>query len=264
MDLFSKAFMGSPYSASQSTACVQTAAGSLDYLLAGKMAHDFDLDSFDDEEIQLYTDDSNLIDFSSLSGDGDDLTVNGDSSHELPNATSVIVGNSIGSHFGSSSSLSTENQANSEGEHSSQSKGGKKRQRNAKPRARPKSPTQVIKLKRNRRMKANDRERNRMHSLNSALEKLRKVLPSFNESGKMTKIETLRFAHNYIWALSETLKGIDPNGTGSKVGADCGFSVEGLGDFELSTSLALLTPSPCPSTGDLSSSHGSSSPGLQY
>ncbi|KAK2545151.1 Neurog3 [Columba livia] len=53
-------------------------------------------------------------------------------------------------------------------------------------------------------MKANDRERNRMHHLNSALDALRSVLPTFPDDAKLTKIETLRFAHNYIWALTQT------------------------------------------------------------
>ncbi|GAA6111148.1 neurogenin-3 [Tachysurus ichikawai] len=57
-----------------------------------------------------------------------------------------------------------------------------------------------------RREKANDRERHRMHNLNSALDALRRVLPSFPDDAKLTKIETLRFAHNYIWALMETLR----------------------------------------------------------
>ncbi|CAJ1059353.1 neurogenin-1 [Xyrichtys novacula] len=61
-------------------------------------------------------------------------------------------------------------------------------------------------LKKNRRMKANDRERNRMHNLNDALDELRGVLPAFPDETKLTKIETLRFAHNYIWALSETIR----------------------------------------------------------
>ncbi|KAH6947269.1 hypothetical protein HPB50_018055 [Hyalomma asiaticum] len=68
-----------------------------------------------------------------------------------------------------------------------------------------KAPVQ-IKMKKTRRLKANDRERNRMHNLNSALDRLRCVLPTFPDDTKLTKIETLRFAHNYIWALSETLK----------------------------------------------------------
>lgn len=57
-----------------------------------------------------------------------------------------------------------------------------------------------------RRAKANDRERHRMHNLNSALDALRKVLPTFPDDAKLTKIETLRVAHNYIWALTETLR----------------------------------------------------------
>ncbi|XP_074603768.1 uncharacterized protein LOC141857207 [Brevipalpus obovatus] len=81
-------------------------------------------------------------------------------------------------------------------------------------RTRPRSPTLVTKLKRNRRVKANDRERNRMHNLNQALERLRKVLPKGSEE-KLTKIETLRFAHNYIWALSETIKLLDSKSTNS-------------------------------------------------
>ena len=44
-----------------------------------------------------------------------------------------------------------------------------------------------------------------MHTLNDALERLRLALPTFPEDTKLTKIETLRFAHNYIWALSQTL-----------------------------------------------------------
>uniref|UniRef100_A0A8C6MBT9 BHLH domain-containing protein n=1 Tax=Nothobranchius furzeri TaxID=105023 RepID=A0A8C6MBT9_NOTFU len=61
-------------------------------------------------------------------------------------------------------------------------------------------------LRGTRRIKANDRERHRMHSLNSALDALRSILPSLPEDAKLTKIETLRFARNYIWALSETLR----------------------------------------------------------
>ncbi|NWS37875.1 NGN3 protein, partial [Probosciger aterrimus] len=64
----------------------------------------------------------------------------------------------------------------------------------------------LSKQKRSRRMKANDRERNRMHHLNSALDALRSVLPTFPDDAKLTKIETLRFAHNYIWALTQSLR----------------------------------------------------------
>ena len=84
-----------------------------------------------------------------------------------------------------------------------------KKRRYSKSRSRAKSPALVLKLKKTRRTKANDRERNRMHSLNGALDTLREVLPTSNDDAKLTKIETLRFANNYIWALSETLKMLD-------------------------------------------------------
>ncbi|XP_026871594.1 neurogenic differentiation factor 6-A [Electrophorus electricus] len=56
-----------------------------------------------------------------------------------------------------------------------------------------------------RRMEANARERNRMHGLNNALDSLRKVVPCYSKTQKLSKIETLRLAKNYIWALSEIL-----------------------------------------------------------
>ena len=87
--------------------------------------------------------------------------------------------------------------------------GSPKKKRYSKSRSKCRSPTVVIKLKKHRRVKANDRERNRMHNLNHALDKLRTVLPAFPDDAKLTKIETLRFAHNYIWALSETVKMFD-------------------------------------------------------
>uniref|UniRef100_A0A8C4Q6E1 Neuronal differentiation 1 n=1 Tax=Eptatretus burgeri TaxID=7764 RepID=A0A8C4Q6E1_EPTBU len=57
-----------------------------------------------------------------------------------------------------------------------------------------------------RRSKANTRERNRMHGLNAALDNLRKVVPCYSKTQKLSKIETLRLAKNYIWALSEILR----------------------------------------------------------
>lgn len=52
-----------------------------------------------------------------------------------------------------------------------------------------------------RRNKANARERNRMHGLNAALDKLRKVIPIHSKCQKLSKIETLRLARNYIHVL---------------------------------------------------------------
>ncbi|XP_006013974.1 neurogenic differentiation factor 6-A [Latimeria chalumnae] len=57
-----------------------------------------------------------------------------------------------------------------------------------------------------RRQEANARERNRMHGLNDALDDLRKVVPCYSKTQKLSKIETLRLAKNYIWALSEILR----------------------------------------------------------
>ncbi|XP_029466551.1 neurogenin-3 [Rhinatrema bivittatum] len=87
-------------------------------------------------------------------------------------------------------------------------------------RAKAKSEAVASKQRRTRRVKANDRERNRMHHLNSALDALRSVLPTFPDDAKLTKIETLRFAHNYIWALTETLQMADESllGPGSRRG----------------------------------------------
>ena len=56
-----------------------------------------------------------------------------------------------------------------------------------------------------RRMEANTRERNRMHGLNHALDALRRAVPCPSRTQKLSKIETLRLARNYIWALSEVL-----------------------------------------------------------
>ncbi|XP_078496571.1 neurogenin-3 [Lissotriton helveticus] len=80
-----------------------------------------------------------------------------------------------------------------------------------KPRARRGCPPEGLPSgpKKHRRVKANDRERNRMHNLNSALDALRGVLPALPDDAKLTKIETLRLAHNYIWALTETLQMAD-------------------------------------------------------
>ncbi|CAG9767559.1 unnamed protein product [Ceutorhynchus assimilis] len=83
--------------------------------------------------------------------------------------------------------------------------------------SRAKSPTQIMRIKKVRRLKANDRERNRMHMLNEALDRLRCVLPTFPEDTKLTKIETLRFAHNYIHALAEAAKDVDKYSTEENV-----------------------------------------------
>ncbi|GFO41812.1 neurogenin-1 [Plakobranchus ocellatus] len=85
------------------------------------------------------------------------------------------------------------------------STGTLKKKRIRKTRAKIKSPELIQKLKKNRRQRANDRERNRMHGLNEALEVLRTTLPNSTDA-KMTKIETLRYACNYISALAASVQ----------------------------------------------------------
>lgn len=69
----------------------------------------------------------------------------------------------------------------------------------------------VLKL-RVRRVKANSRERSRMHGLNDALDVLREHVPCHSSTQKLSKIETLRLARNYIAAMTTILKtGVKPD-----------------------------------------------------
>ncbi|KAH3871707.1 protein dimmed-like [Dreissena polymorpha] len=56
-----------------------------------------------------------------------------------------------------------------------------------------------------RRIESNERERQRMHSLNDAFEGLRNVIPHINMDRKLSKIETLTLAKNYIKALTNVI-----------------------------------------------------------
>ena len=63
-----------------------------------------------------------------------------------------------------------------------------------------------------RRVKANSRERSRMHGLNDALDVLREHVPCHSSTQKLSKIETLRLARNYIAAMTTILKsGVKPD-----------------------------------------------------
>jgi hypothetical protein len=66
------------------------------------------------------------------------------------------------------------------------------------------TPSRVARFK-VRRIKANGRERERMKDLNEQLEVLRDTIPCFSLSQKLSKIETLRLAKNYIQALSQMI-----------------------------------------------------------
>lgn len=62
----------------------------------------------------------------------------------------------------------------------------------------------AISKSRVRRQKANTRERNRMHGLNRALDKLRQRVPITTQHQKLSKIETLRLAR-YTFCSKNTL-----------------------------------------------------------
>lgn len=64
------------------------------------------------------------------------------------------------------------------------------------------TPSRVARIK-VRRIKANGRERERMKGLNEQLERLRETIPLFASTQKLSKIETLRLAKNYIEALTQ-------------------------------------------------------------
>ncbi|VIO91939.1 neurogenic differentiation factor, putative [Brugia malayi] len=66
----------------------------------------------------------------------------------------------------------------------------------------------AINKSRVRRQKANTRERNRMHGLNRALDKLRQRVPITTQHQKLSKIETLRLASAETAVSSIIYKGI--------------------------------------------------------
>lgn len=136
-----------------------------------------------------------------------------------------------------------------------------KRKRYNKSRRRERSPALVEKLKKTRRSKANDRERNRMHGLNDALETLREVLPVTSGENKLTKIETLRMAHNYIWMLSKTLEMCDKGQHEDKALSN---SVQVLSTSDMNSNSAMKTEGafqcqveqfPCQTPSPVSSVH---------
>ena len=61
-------------------------------------------------------------------------------------------------------------------------------------------------IKKTRRVRANNRERSRMHGLNDAMDELRRHIPHVGTSCRSTKIDTLRNAANYIRVLQMLLR----------------------------------------------------------
>ncbi|XP_004701186.1 protein atonal homolog 7 [Echinops telfairi] len=56
-----------------------------------------------------------------------------------------------------------------------------------------------------RRLAANARERRRMQGLNTAFDRLRRVVPQWGQDKKLSKYETLQMALSYIMALTRIL-----------------------------------------------------------
>ncbi|XP_068102900.1 class A basic helix-loop-helix protein 15 [Hyperolius riggenbachi] len=56
-----------------------------------------------------------------------------------------------------------------------------------------------------RRLESNERERQRMHKLNNAFQALREAIPHVRAEKKLSKIETLTLAKNYISTLTATI-----------------------------------------------------------
>ncbi|XP_028844610.1 class A basic helix-loop-helix protein 15-like [Denticeps clupeoides] len=59
-----------------------------------------------------------------------------------------------------------------------------------------------------RRLESNERERQRMHKLNNAFQALREAVPHIRADKKLSKIETLTLAKNYIKALTTIILGM--------------------------------------------------------
>lgn len=81
-----------------------------------------------------------------------------------------------------------------------------KRQRNGASQASRRRKSALNARERNlRRLESNERERMRMHSLNDAFQGLREVIPHVRLERKLSKIETLTLAKNYIMALTNVV-----------------------------------------------------------
>lgn len=69
-----------------------------------------------------------------------------------------------------------------------------------------------------RRLESNERERQRMHKLNNAFQALREAIPHVKTDKKLSKIETLTLAKNYIKSLTSII--LDMSGACLPAGAE--------------------------------------------
>ncbi|KAI1291797.1 Protein dimmed [Halotydeus destructor] len=104
-----------------------------------------------------------------------------------------------------------------------------------------------------RRLESNERERMRMHSLNDAFQGLREVIPHVRLERKLSKIETLTLAKNYISALTNVVcdmrqetspfKNGDPGGPDAKSPLSPGAQAAGQSGPEVDSQDFLLAVS---------------------
>ena len=115
--------------------------------------------------------------------------------HELQeDQMSDISNKDMEEELPATTTTSTANNGNHDGGSNNGKARGKKKATSARSRA--------------RRLLINERERQRMHSLNAALDRLRSVVPHYPSDRKLSKIETLLLAQNYIVALTEALNSV--------------------------------------------------------
>lgn len=88
--------------------------------------------------------------------------------------------------------------ARAQGAQGARAEGGRRRPGLSGPAGRRESSVQ-------RRLESNERERQRMHTLNNAFQALREVIPHVRADKKLSKIETLTLAKNYIKSLTATI-----------------------------------------------------------
>lgn len=83
-----------------------------------------------------------------------------------------------------------------------------------------------------RRLESNERERMRMHTLNDAFQNLRNIIPHVRAERKLSKIETLTLAKNYILALSDMVVGLkaDLDRLSTEHGIDITRALQIIGD----------------------------------
>ncbi|GBM03184.1 hypothetical protein AVEN_70603-1 [Araneus ventricosus] len=130
---------------------------------------------------------------SNLTGSSTSNPHQDDNSHGSDNSTD----SSSASDEGCSSAAKNPKQQkkNSSSSSVTSSSGGNRRKRN----------TLSARERNLRRLESNERERMRMHSLNDAFQALREVIPHVTMERKLSKIETLTLAKNYIMALTNVI-----------------------------------------------------------